>query len=108
MRAQFVHPPFTIHHTHLSWIFRSPHAMAFKIAFFMKCSWCAPCRRVYDGCRYPVGVLSAIDRDWAADVRPELVALNKDVMEDIDSALFCLTLDDEAPEDPASVRLWVS
>ena len=54
---------------------------------------------------YPVGVLSAIDRDWAAELRPELVAMNKEAMHDVDSALFCVTLDDEAPTDDAAVRL---
>lgn len=53
--------------------------------------------------RYPVGVLSAIDRDWAAELRPELVAMNKEAMHDIDSALFCVTLDDEAPTDDSAL-----
>jgi len=51
----------------------------------------------------PVGVMSAIDRDWAADLRPEFEALNKASVADLDGALFCLTLDDSAPEEETEV-----
>lgn len=51
----------------------------------------------------PVGVLSAINRDWAAEVRPELVAMNPETMGDLDAALFCVTLDDAEVTDPAEL-----
>lgn len=50
---------------------------------------------------FPIGVMTSENRDIWADVRTKLIELgNEEVLKSIDSAMYCISLDDIDTEDP--------
>lgn len=59
------------------------------------------CKMNLNDAEYPIGVLTSENRDTWASIREKLEQTgNKDILEAIDSSIYCLSLDDTCTDDP--------
>lgn len=58
--------------------------------------------------QYPVGVITAINRDKSSELRGLLSKNNESILHEIDTSLFAISLDNDAPESLDQAGEWIN